>query len=360
MEEGREQGACPVTASGAPNHLLLHRENGKGHFYRHADPLFWSDRLKSWVSCDPAILREVQQSRDFAVVDQAAQGRHVTARLGLDLGHIERALAALPVCVEGEEHARRRKTIANRIALRTGPAMDRFRQTAERLCHEQLAAGGARELVTPFFQPLGLGIAEDLSGLEPAPRADFLSPVQLFDKAMGPSRRKLVNEVVGDLWHQADERCPVGQRDAAMALAILGGDTLWASLALSFAEQLAAHPDVRLCDIPWPERITRTAVPFIERTTLVRTRIAGHDVEAGETVRLYLDRHSFEAEESRDAFFGSSRHVCLGRPLAQEAWRTLTESLRELPTRVELRSLSYREGDCMFLIPRSLEVVVHA
>jgi cytochrome P450 len=360
LDEGREQGACPVTASGATNHLLLHRESDKAHFYSQADPLFWSDRLKSWVSCDPATLREVQQSRDFAVVDQAAQGRHVTARLGLDLGHIERALAALPVCVEGEEHALRRKNIASRIAQRARPAMDRFGQTAERLCQEQLAASGARELVAPFFQPLGLGIAEDLSGLDPAPRADFLSPVQMFDKAMGPSRRKLVNEVVGDLWHQADERCPAGARDAAMALAILGGDTLWASLALSFAERLAAHPGARLCDIPWPDRLTRTAVPFIERTTLVRTRIAGHDVEPGEIIRLYLDRYSFEAEESRDAFFGSSRHVCLGRPLAQEAWRTLTESLRELPTRVELRTVSYREGDCMFLIPRSLEVVVHA
>jgi cytochrome P450 len=284
----------------------------------------------------------------------------VTARLGLDLGHLERALAALPVCVEGEEHALRRRNIANRIALRAGPAMDRFRQTAERLCQEQLAASGARELIAPFFQPLGLGIAEDLSGLDPAPRADFLSPVQVFDKAMGPSRRRLVNEVVGDLWHQADERCPAGSRDAAMALAILGGDTLWASLALSFAERLAAYPGARLCDIPWPDRLTRTAVPFIERTTLVRTRVAGREVESGDTIRLYLDRHSFEAEEGRDAFFGSGRHVCLGRPLAQDAWRTLAACLRQLPTRLELRSLSYREGDCMFLIPRSLEVEVHA
>lgn len=360
MEPERKPISPKEPAEREINHLLLHRQDHKEEVYRQTAQIFWSDSLKCWVTCDPHTLREVQQSHDFAVVDQTAQGRKLMARLGLNLGHSERALSALPVSVEGGEHAQRRRDIANLLSLRARGAIDHFCKSSEELCNSLLTTSGRLELIAQFYQPLGLAIAADISGLiTPAP-GELPSPVQLFDKAMGPTRRKLVNAALGALWHQADERCPAHQRDAAFALAVLGGDTLWASLALSFAQQVAAHPAARLCDIAWPDRLTRTAVPFIERTALADCKIAGQEIKEGDNIRLYLDRFSFEKEESRDAFFGSGRHVCLGRSLAQEAWRGLTASLSKLPSRVDVMTLTYREGDCMFLFPRSLEVMIHA
>lgn len=342
------------------SHLLLHRSEDRYAYYGRNSGLTWSDPLKCWLAFDPALIQDIQKSQSFRVVDHSGEAERIKEKLGVDLGHIEAALNAMPLGVEGEEHALRRKRLAKMIAARTDASLGKFQAMAEQLCAAHLGREGRSELVQGLFEPLILELAHSISGIRLQHNADFLSPTQIFDKALGLNRRRLINAQIGSLRQQARDKCPVGEADSAVSLAVLGTDSILGSLALSFVERVDANPGRKMSEIDWGEKLTRTAVPFIERVAVEPASVGGRQIKQGEIVRLYLDRFSMEPLESRDAFFGSGRHACLGRSLAQQAWRALAGVLSKLEYRVNIDDLQYREADCMFLFPSLMEVSVNA
>lgn len=341
------------------NHLLVHRSEGKNAFYLGSPELFWSEELRCWVTCTPELIESIQKNPAFRVVDQAGEIDRIKARLNLDLSHIARVFDHVPVNVEGKEHRERRRRVAKTLSARTEEALERFERLARRLCAEHLGRAGTSDLVADLFEPLILELAHALSGVTLSPRPDFLSPTQIFDKSLGLSRRKLINEQIGALRARACEAMPDEDADTAVSLAILGSDTILGSLALSFAERISAHPGSALRDIDWGDRLTATAVPFIERQALEAVRYGDAEIKPNEIVRLYLDRLSMEETDKRDGFFGTGRHTCPGRAVAQQAWRLLCSALATLPYRIRIDSLKLREADCMFLFPCEIKVTVH-
>lgn len=341
------------------SHLLLHRSEGRYAYYKQFVELVWSDQLRSWLAFDPGLIQEIQKNQSFRVVDHSGEAERIRKKLGIDLGHIEAALNAMPLGVEGEVHAARRKHLAKIISARTDVAMAKFQAMAQELCMLHLGRAGKTELVQALFEPLVLELAHSISGIRLQHNADFLSPTQIFDKALGLNRRRLINEQIGSLRRQARDKCPAGEADSTVSLAVLGTDSILGSLALSFVERIAASPDRKMSEINWGERLTRTAVPFIERVAVEPVSVGGVQIRRGEIVRLYLDRFSTEQPANRDAFFGSGRHACLGRSLAQQSWRTLTKVLSLIECSVQVENLKFREADCMFLFPVQIEVSVN-
>jgi cytochrome P450 len=303
--------------SEASNHLLVHLAADKSAFYRGSAPLFWSDQLNSWATANPAVMQSIQKDPAFHVLDQSGEVEKIRSRLHIDLPGIERALKNVPVNVEGEEHARRRRSMAQTVAARTDTALARFADLATEHCARHLGRSGTSELVADVFEPMTMGLARVLSGLPLAHNPDFLSPTQIFDKSLGLNRRKLVDAEIRRLWLEASRTMSEGETDEAIALAILGSDTILASLALSFVERVASEPGARLCDIEWGDRLTTTAVPFIERVASRDAEVAGAAIRRGDVVRLFLDGFVLEPVEKRDGYFGAGRHACLGRPVAQ-------------------------------------------
>ena len=341
------------------NHLLVHRSERKKAFYLGSQELFWSDELRCWVTCTPELIESIQKNPAFRVVDQSGELERIKARLNLDLSHTARVFDHVPVNVEGQEHGARRRRIAKALSARTAEALERFDRLARRLCAEHLGRPGTSDLVSDLFEPLILELAHGLSGVTLSRRPDFLSPTQIFDKSLGLSRRKLINEQIGLLRAKACEAMPDEDADTAVALAILGSDTILGSLALSFVERISAHPGRALRDIDWGDRLTATAVPFIERQALETVRFGETQVKPGEIVRLYLDRLALEDVDQRDRFFGTGRHSCAGRAVAQQAWRLLCAVLVASPYHIRIDGLKLREADCMFLFPCEIKVTVH-
>lgn len=346
--------------AGTDNHLLVHRSASKQKFYSGSEPIFWSKELRCWMACDPAVIESIQKNPLFRVVDHSGETAKIVTKLGIDLSHIARVFEHVPVNVEGAEHGRRRRAMATAMATRTEPALTQFRISAERLCHRFFGQTGTVELVSQFFEPLIAELAQALSGVQLEHHPDFVSPTQVFDKGLGLSRRKLINAQIGRLRSRACAHMPDDQADMAVALAILGSDTILGSIALSFAAGLASHPSVPLSDIDWGDSLRATAVPFIERLATAPAMIANAEIEAGDLVRLYLDRYTLEPEERRDGFFGAGRHACLGRAVAQRSWLILTDALRSSTATVTIDDIVLREADCMFLFPREMKAKVDA
>jgi len=349
----------PFSLAMTDNHALIHRSLDKQAFYFNSKPLFWSDELHCWITCDPATIELIQKSALFRVVDHSGETEKIMSRLHIDLSHIARVFQNVPVNVEGDEHVLRRRQMAHTLAARTGESLARFERLARELCARYLGRSGSSELVSDLFEPLVIELAHAISGIELTHHPEFVSPTQVFDKALGLNRRKLINQQIGALRRQACDNMPEDQADTAVALAILGSDTIMGSLALSFAERISSCPDTRMCDIEWGERLTRTAVPFIERKAAEPIRLGDVDIAGGDVVRLFMDRYAFERRDMRDAFFGVGRHACIGRAVAQHAWRILTAILANFPLVVSIDTLKLREADCMFLFPREIKVTIH-
>jgi cytochrome P450 len=303
-------------------------------------------------------MQSIQKDPSFHVLDQSGEVERIRSRLNIDLPGIERALRNVPVNVEGDEHARRRRRIAHTIATRTDEALACFVEVARRTSRQHLGVNGAAELVADLFEPATMALARVLSGLPLAHNPDFLSPTQIFDKSLGLNRRKLVDAEIRRLWLEASRTMSEDDADEAIALAILGSDTILASLALSFAERVASQPGARLCDIAWGDRLTSSAVPFVERVASRDAEVAGASIRRGEIVRLFLDGFAVEPVEKRDGYFGSGRHACLGRPIAQRAWMLLAGVLREMTAIVRVDSVRYRAADGMFVFPCEIRVRV--
>jgi len=344
-------------ADGAP--ALIHRSVAKQTLYRAEAPLSWSKRLNSWLTFDPGIIRAIQKSSAFRVADHHGENARIRARLGVDLGNIERAVNGMPMGVEGPEHARRRRALAQLLAQRGDAALSHFARLAQDLCRKHLGRPGARELIADLFEPLALCLASQVSGLALQPYAGRSFPAQLFDKSLGISRRKSIDQQIAGLRQESIERCPAGERDNAVSLAILGNDTLMGAMALSFVERIGAQANARLCEIDWGKQLTRTSVPFIERLALRDVSVGATIVKEGQSVRLFVDRFCFEGKGQQDAIFGTGRHVCLGRSISQRAWSLLGTALAQLSFTVTLEKIVYREADCMFLIPWKIAANVH-
>ncbi len=340
----------------AHNHLLVHLSADKRDFYLNSPAIFWSDQLASWITADPTTILAVQRSPTFHVLDHAGGMERIKSRLNVDLADIGRVFENTPVNVEGEEHRERRRRMARALTARTEEALGLFEAQARELCARHLGRDGESDLVTDVFEPLVIELALALTDIALAHHPDFMSPTQIFDKSLSLNRRKLVDQEIGALRQQAHDRMPDDKAELAVATMVFVSDTTLGSLALSFMERVSSCPGMRMSDIAWGDRLTLTAVPFIERMASEALDLAGVTVQRGDVIRLFLDRFSYEAPGDRDAFFGSGRHLCLGRPIVQQAWRALARVLAELPFSVQIDRVKFRPADCMFLFPTEMMV----
>lgn len=340
-------------------YLLMHRTDDRHARYLRLPGIFWSDELRCWICCDPETIGSIQKNPAFQVVSHRDEAKRIYSRLGIDLSNIADVFDQMPLSVEGTDHAAKRKRTARTIASKTAQGLADFRNLASELVKNNLGQSGQAELVESLFEPLVSGLVFSLTGIRLEHDPNYVSPTQIFDRSLGLQRRKLINQRLGEMRHQARGNSEVDDVETALVLAVLGTDSILGSLSLSFIERVSANPGKRLDQIAWGEQLSQTAVPFIERTAVSPVSIEGKVVDTGEVVRLYLDRFSSEPPECRNAFFGTGRHSCIGRPITLNVWRILGETFSESPFRIRIDSVKYREADVMFLFPREIKVTVH-
>jgi len=314
------------------------------------------------MAVSPQVLNAVQTSRALQVVDQSAETELMATRLGIDLSHFTVAFQSMPLGVEGGEHSERRKRLSRAIAGRPCDCLDALRDQALQRCHACFSKSGRVELMSELFSPVIRDLIEGISGASLPHNVDHMSAVQVFDRHLGPSRRKKLNlqikQMHQEILAQSADGAIEHDPDTVLALAILGYDTILGALAVSFAERVQANPGKRLNEIEWGSTFTRTSVPFVERQAVEDVEISGQLIRKGETVRLYLDRYSYEDPHTRTGFFGSGRHACTGRPVSLKVWKIMSDLFAKQSALVSVEEIPYREADCMFLFPNELWVSI--
>ena len=198
-----------------------------------------------------------------------------------------------------------------------------------------------------------------LSGVAVEPEAAAISPSQVFDRTLSVNRRKSLNRRIGRLLEDAKANIASEAPVLDAALVVVGADSLLGSAIESFVGEVRRHTGKRLSDMDWSEKLSSTAVPYVERVATRPCQVAGTEIEPGQRIRLYLDAFERGGAEARDFFFGAGRHVCLGKSISTQVWQILTSLFRDVDCRVSIDAVSYRPSDYVFNVPDSVKVTVH-
>jgi hypothetical protein len=283
----------------------------------------------------------------------------IEARLNLDLAPLRRVTAAMPVAHEGAKHVALRREMAMRASNQLNAALAAFSETFAAGLAEAIGCGMIFDLNRRVLAPAMARLISAISGFDVEPTGDGLAPSQMLDRLLSIRRRKIINARIAELIERAEQAAPDQQPEIMVAMAILGFDTLHATLAENLVAILRRYQSIPLSKIDWPAEIEETGAPFVERFATASFAIGGHEVKKGQKIRLFLDDVGPDGVRSTDLFFGKGRHACIGRAISQSAWSSVVGQMRRHDSVLSIERVSYRHPDYMFRFPTEILVTAN-
>jgi hypothetical protein len=147
--------------------------------------------------------------------------------------------------------------------------------------------------------------------------------------------------------------------DYAVALSMVGYDSIVASLGCSLLHMLGQAEGERFCDLNFPPELPATGVPYIERFAVRDCTVDAASIRAGDRVRLYLDAGTSDQADDRP-YFGKGRHSCIGEDMSTWLWRTVAAELSLVPLVCVIESTTQRKPDWVFTYYSSIVARLHA
>ena len=315
-------------------------------------PVEWIPALGCWCVFDAAAIAAVLKSTEFVAADFAEIHRMLEQKVGIDCSALIRIFEHSPNANEGNRHAAIRRDLARAL---TTDLVSTKRRTA-RVLHElvlQVYQAATRiDLVRDIIEPACDALFESMLGVErPANSKSDVSPSQIFDLYLGLNRRQQINSkarAMLESFSAAKEKLKTSP-DYAVALSMVGYDSIVGSLACWLLQVLRQSEGERLCDLTFPRLLPATGVPYIERFATKDCALASARIREGERVRLYLEAGCPGNRGAEDRpFFGKGRHSCIGEELSTWLWQTLTGELSRLPLVCTIESATRRKPDWVF------------
>ncbi len=292
------------------------------------------------------------------MVDYKSETTKLSRGLGVDLIETEKLFDNVPLALEGSNHATVRRKMAIDIRQHSNLSLQKFKDFSRENITTSFALKNTFNIVSEVFSPCVLRLMADLSQVCLPPYSSEASPSQLFDKTLSVNRRKMVNEKIKAIRENAKIDLPDDSAEMRAAMAVIGTDSLLASITGSFVYEIERNARRRMSEIVWSQKIPITAVPYVERVAKRSIRLCDAHIKKDQRVRLYLDSFESGGDDGYDHYFGSGRHVCLGKAISQQVWRELTTALSATGKRAAIKAVSYRSSDYVFNFPNIVEVAV--
>ncbi|MFI6979053.1 cytochrome P450 [Embleya sp. NPDC050154] len=344
-------------------------------------------RERSWVAETPLgllVLRYAEAhslSRDARLVSGF---RDVVDLVGPGEGLVRDFMRDFMQSLEGPDHRRLRGLVTHAFTARRVAALQPFiRATAERLADE-LAAGGERDFVDAFADPLPAAVVCELLGFPPAdydtvgrwcrntnlvlalgPDQSRVAEVEeglagmydYFDTVIRERKAKPGDDLFSDILRAKQEDGALDDRELRTLIATLlvaGYQTTSHQLGHAMVA-FAAHPEQWPLLREQPDLVTQAVEEVLRwcpTTTVVATKSAAEDFSVNgypisKGTPVWLCAHSAQRDplvfEGGDAFditvrreasplaFGGGAHYCLGAALARVE---LAEALEALAARL--------------------------
>lgn len=304
---------------------------------------------------DPTLIAEILRDPELTVVDYRKELGRIGERVDYPFEHSIFALSSVPLALEGDEHQSTRLVIAKRLAQLSDGALAAYEAEIEKritIFHR----AGIVDLTKEFFTPVSSAFLDTLSRLLTVQDDAETSCSQIFDRMLGITRRKKINELLGHMSRLNEHDKELG---TGLALQILGGDALPGSLQESFVANLLLNPGQPLSGVSWSKKYIASAVPYVERIVKTPRQLCGKSLKTGERIRVYLDTKSPQTNQETNIFFGVGRHTCLGKQISLQAWEMLITKLSKVQASIDLLEIKYPESDFVFNRPNMMKAKVN-
>jgi cytochrome P450 len=305
-----------------------------------------------------AILKSTEfVSKDFA------EWHRALGKVRIDCSSMIQILDHVATANEGKRHAEIRKDAARVIAANAGSTKGAVATEVAALVPTLCRAGASVDLVRDIIQPVCDTLFEQLLGARCPPQPDKgVSASQVFDLYLSLTRRKEIiarADAMLAAYASAQDSLTTSP-DYATSLRILGYDSIVGSLGSSLLHVLKETPEQRLCEVPFPQALPKTGVPYVERFATKDCIVGGASIKKGDRLRLYLDAGTpRNGADAGACYFGRGRHSCLGEDLSNWLWRTLTAELARLPLYCTIEREVRRKPDWVFVYYTNVVVQFH-
>ena len=287
----------------------------------------------------------------YDVVPYAAWCESLADRLGLDFGNILTLPDRLPQAMRGVAHEEQRADVARLLAERRTAIADALPVLVERY-FAVLRRPGDCDVLAECIWPLVDGLIKVMSDVAvDASTARLVSRV--FSQAMGVAQRRTLDAELAGLLaqirtaHPEENRLRQGSR---LAVVVLGRDAMTGTLARSLHAHFAALGGQPLSARPLADVPTHTGVPYIDR-------VPKADHPDNPAIRCNLFTLEGAEPPDRMRFFGAGPHVCLGRMVTLDLFRTVSAHLSGFETKVQVTAYPLRKDD-VFSLPDVFETRV--
>ena len=340
------------------DHCLLHKPRARWQ-QKTYHSILWSDELQTWLVFNPELVKTILLSDDFQVGLSVQAVAEMEDRFRLDLSSLRHATAAMPVAHEGPAHAVIRRDMAQSLQENVEAALIAFSDTFAASISGPLQQQESFDINAAALAPATARLMSVVCGFELSPTGGETAPSQMLDRLLGLRRRKEINARIKGLFQRADAAADDATADRKVAMAILGFDTLHATLSENLLAVLRRAEGIPLNQIDWPNEIEETGAPFIERIARKQTRIGEQEIKEGQAIRLFLDDLGPLGFRSTELFFGKGRHACIGRVISQRAWLAMVQQLNHVSHAVTIESVTERTPDFMFRFPSEIVLKVN-
>ena len=311
----------------------------------------WVQALGCWCVFGASTISSILKSNDFAAPDYAEIHRLLEQKVGIDFSALIRIFEHSPTANEGVRHAKCRADMARLVFADLDATKQRTAMVVRDLvaarCHPGSHVDLVRDFIIPVCDSLFVGI---LGAGRPAESEDQndVSASQIFDLYLGLNRRRRINEKAAEMLETfAASKTLKTSPDYAVAMNMVGYDSIAASLGCSLLHVLQQSEGERLCDLAFPSELPATGVPYVERFAVRDCAIEGATIKTGDRVRLYIDAGGSEDGDERP-YFGKGRHSCLGEEVSTWLWRTVAAELSRVPLVCVIESATRRKPDWVF------------
>ena len=342
--------------SNSSEHALLHRQETRFAYYAEHGHLEWSTTLQCWLVYDLDLVLEVLKSRAFLAEDSVEESRMVSRGLKIDLSSTQMIFDKVPLALEGDQHAELRRQMAVEITGHAAAALQKVSEFAASAVPKFFAQREVFNIVECLFQPAVSIMMQELAGICLVDQLQDASPTQIFDRQLGASRRKIIEQKIKEIYAVALETYSPEIAKMRVAMMLVGSDSMLGALAESFVYDVRRNGEEPLDLMHWSSKIPITSIPYVERIAKSDISLGGNMILNGQRIRVYLDAFKSTDDRENDIYFGAGRHVCLGKAVSQNMWSIFVEQFKKINRRCNIVDVKYRRVDFLFNLPAHVGV----
>jgi len=339
--------------------FLLQKTSDRKTVYNRSPGLWYSKELRRWMVTSPELIRLAMYDGAFSVPSYDVS--QITQRLDIDVRYLSELREWFPLAVEGAKHRMLREKFARHIGQYSKQALatldEELNEKKKNLTN--IPVGEVFCLYTEVLRPVILNSLVTLADLNASLNLKLEDLPLLFDVRLPIKIRKSLNELLGRIIE--GQRSDVGHEERYLRAAILtlSVNTLMGSVGLTILDEIHKAPNVALKEIKWPNQLTRTGLPIIEKIATRDVVFGGQQICAGQGLRLFIESEGVNLDGSysfSEIFFAVGSHKCLGMNFSKQVWERFRSFISSIDRSIQIVQVSERPRDYVFNFPNLIKV----